>query len=462
MLYALPLLVYFYLGFWVRPLADDTCVAVKPAQVGGLLATVIYDYNHWFGRVSESLTSTIFASAGMPTITFAAPMVLTIWYVGLVWALFETARLLRMPGARAFAFGGAAVLLVGTLAGSPAIVQSLYWVNAIFTYAASVAVFPYVAALTLAAMRHEWRGWRLYGAALVNLALAFFAAAFSEPYAAVQFAALILALAAVFVFWRRKAAPVRVMLIAAIIGTVLAIIVILLAPGNAVRQTNFERSPVPTAALAALEHGAAFLVASTLSFSPLGALSALSAAGLLGFLLAPVMTVTRRQLRIGMIIAFIAGYLLISAFMFIGFFAASQPPPARAYIIPQAVWITTLGAIGFQAGWYISNWRQVNRIFVRVAGIVAVIVIVIAPLVLTNNALALLSPMTTYAREWEARDSLARQAAANGETQVVLPPYTMDLGARVGLESLTDDPSFWINTCAATYYGLESVIVAPD
>jgi hypothetical protein len=364
-----------------------------------------------------------------------------------------------MPGIFAFVFGGAAVLLVGTLAGSPQIVQSLYWVNAIFTYAASVAVFPLIAALILAAARHGWRGWRLYGAAVLCAGLAFFAAAFSEPYATVQLGICVLALVLVFVLRHGSSNAVRVMLIATLVGTMLAIIVIMLAPGNAVRQTNFERSPVPVAAVAALEHGAAFLVASTLSFSPVGALATLATGALFGFLLIPAVRVSRRQLRIGIILAFIAGYLLICAFMFIGFFASSRPPPARAYIIPQAVWIITLGAIGLQAGWYVRKGRQANRALVRIAGIAALAVVIIAPFLLAINAAGLSEPMTTYAREWEARDLLARQAAANGETQVVLPAYTMDLGARVGLESLSADPNFWINVCAAVYYGVESVVV---
>ena len=85
----------------------------------------------------------------------------------------------------------------------------------------------------------------------------------------------------------------------------------------------------------------------------------------------------------------------------------------------------------------------------------------------TASASAQLIPtLRIYAQLWDERDAFLRQAGAQHKGAVVIPslrrnPALHDLPPTSiwMLGELEENPGFWINQAAASYYGLKSISV---
>lgn len=459
--FSLPLFIYSYLGIYSRLIADDYGVAVKAIRYG-LHGALIHDYNLWFGRVSEILTSSIATSLG-PRFSMITPALLLVtWWLGLWWAAYEIAVLAKWRTPRAFAAFLACVVLFATLAGSPQLYQSIYWVNSIFTYAASMALLSYIPALILYATRRQMRGLSRALAVAALVALSFAAAAFSEPYAAAQTLAMVVAFLVSIAAFKTYRHHAPLLTFAALCGSIAAVTVLLLAPGNTVRQTNFERaSSLVEAGIESLIHSAAFMVASVVSFSPGGALAAVIFPALLVYRLSAaehLSLIIRRRLRIVALAAVLTAFALIAAFMLPGIYATQMPPPARAYIIPQGILIICLSAAGIFAGFYVRKTLHiVNKPLKAIVVGAVLLAVLLGPILTVTRQLPLIPLLSTFAHEWDMRDQMIREAAVRGETDVRVPPFTVDIAEAVGLLTIGADPAFWVNVCAAQYYGVETL-----
>jgi hypothetical protein len=459
--FALPLVVYATLGFYSRFIADDYCAAVKVNDLG-IVNAVVNDYTQWYGRVSASSANNLAGQAGPHAMPYTPVLVLAVWFVGLLWLGYEA--LAFVQARRYSAILLACVVLSSTLAGSPQLYQSFYWLSGVYTYAASVALFSYIPALILFGLRRNAAGVRrlvIIGAIFV---LSFLAGAFSEPYAAAQGLAFASALIAIISVRRSPKHPAFLLVGAALAGANVAIIILLAAPGNAVRQSSFQQaSSLFTAGIDALIHAAAFIVASVTSFSPGGALAALFFPALLaysGLTAEALERITRRQLRIWITLSFAVGFALIAAFMFPAMYATSVPPPARGYIIPQFFLICSFATAGFLIGIYARKTMPHPSLTAqRLVVVFAVIALIAGPVLTAVRAVALFAPLSTFAAEFDQRDAGIRAVAASGETSIAIPAYTIDVAERVGLETIGDDPTFWVNACAARYYGVNSLVI---
>lgn len=99
------LALYLLAALPLRYAADDYCDALQPDAL-----TAIHDfYKGWSGRYTYAITKTISKSPGPG---FAA--LPTILVIGTLWALLR-----RIPHGE--------LLLIGILATSPNVIQSLYW-----------------------------------------------------------------------------------------------------------------------------------------------------------------------------------------------------------------------------------------------------------------------------------------------------------------------------------------------
>src|SRR5690606_9540168 len=131
-------------------------------------------------------------------------------------------------------------------------------------------------------------------------------------------------------------------------------------------------------------------------------------------------------------------------------------PPARTYIIPQTVIIGGLALAGYAIGAHIRIQR---RPVLRQIGIIAFIVLLIlGPIRTAVWTLQTLPAFQTFATEFDQREQIIAAAKARGETNLVVPPFTVDIAERVGLDTIGSDPAFWVNACAARYYELESLV----
>jgi len=61
--------------------------------------------------------------------------------------------------------------------------------------------------------------------------------------------------------------------------------------------------------------------------------------------------------------------------------------------------------------------------------------------------------MQQRAELWDGRDAQIRQMQAAGETQLVVPA----MNSLTGILEFSDYEGFWVNQCAALYYGVGSI-----
>jgi uncharacterized protein (UPF0147 family) len=57
------------------------------------------------------------------------------------------------------------------------------------------------------------------------------------------------------------------------------------------------------------------------------------------------------------------------------------------------------------------------------------------------------------AQAWDERHADIQQKVSAGETSLTVKAFD-SIGT---VAELTDDPNYWVNTCAATYYGVEEI-----
>jgi hypothetical protein len=214
-------------GVYCRPEADDFCYGVE-AQTRGLVGSLHYWYTGWNGRYSQIVASGLLLPAG-PIVSAVLPGALI---AGLVAAL---AWCLRPFAARPWLLAMSAVFT--WLVSLPALWQSVYWLSGSLTYTAPLIAL----AITGGAVVRRWPGPAV-------AALAFVTGGFTEGVALSQvvlWAALLVARSG-----HRRA------LAWALAGAVFAALVVMLAPGNAVRSSaSPERWPAWLALYEALLAG---------------------------------------------------------------------------------------------------------------------------------------------------------------------------------------------------------------
>ncbi|MBK8023987.1 MAG: hypothetical protein IPK19_21780 [Chloroflexi bacterium] len=153
----------------------------------------------------------------------------------------------------------------------------------------------------------------------------------------------------------------------------------------------------------------------------------------------------------------VGAVLVVAAFMMPGFHATSAPPPARSFLVIllfMAGWYAVLGAaVGV---WLRPRVRPRWRRFAPAAALILAL-IGVAPVLVQN--LRLLPLYQTYAAEWDAGAETLRAAAPGSD--VVVPAFTVDVPANLGLESLTPDAGMPLNRCVAAFYGVGSVVARP-
>jgi hypothetical protein len=443
---------YAYNGQYSRYLSDDFCIYNESIGRDAIAKTVEW-YSNSGGRIAQYMTLVWSLSAGVEFASISPALLLAAWLLALTWALYPLAR--RVVGAGSAAWAWAAALILAALAGAPQIAQSLYWITGAYTYTA-----PLIAASLLfgVLIRARTEIVSTVLASIAAFALALIAGTFAEPLATWLAAILCLSCIALLVprFGMTHSARRGVAVwIAGTLGALAAVVILVIAPGNAVRAGAFTASEsVFSAGIGTIQYGLLYLLLAyrtapvvLLGLYLLAVLVALTARG------------TVQQVRFVHLALWIgAGMVALIAFMFPGVYATSVPPPARSFIVPFfSLSVTVIGA-GWLSGW-ITRGRRTRRrrvaISARVGGGMALAVIALMVGVTAVNELRYTATYTRHAAEWDARDAQLRGLDAG--TDAVVAPFTADIAASMGLDTVGDNIDIWVNRCAAAYYGLASV-----
>lgn len=313
----------------IRYVADDFMESNLVQQVG---MPIHWFYQNWTGKFTYALEVGLFKPMDAPGIVTV--LAIAIW-AGALWMLFHRYEFL--------------LIIPVAIVAAPDAIEAFYWQSGAIGYAMGIALFT----LLLVAI---WRDWRLCA-----VLLAFILAGTTDTMAVVQIVALI-GLWVAFSEHRTTTAW-------AMIGAMIGLAVVLLAPGNAVRRAAFDTTNdiflVTTFAVRTM----AVPIAQAIKSAPL----ALAGAGMLAYLAGTREPAVRRisgQLLV--VLLFVLAIWFTAAFA--SYYAAAMPLVKRASSI--VVYFTLLA--GLYSAWLcgrrwqfdLSRYRLTIYIGVSVACIV--------------------------------------------------------------------------------------------
>jgi Family of unknown function (DUF6056) len=471
---ALALAAHGYIGLFARYMADDYNTW-RVVHARGFLNAQVHWYLDWTGRFSFSLVVSLCSLIGPRIVPFLPALLLASWVAALVWAV----RQMAWPGALKSSYMEAllcaGLVIFATLKIAPDVVQSLYWQAGALSYITPLILFSFYLGLLSYSLRgataHAARPstLRLCSAAIVTFA----AGGCSDAYVVLQTSALFLAVivGARYAPAKLKSA-LRALLVAGLVGSLLALVVVALAPGNAVRQAYF---PPPPGLFRILTLSALY----TLGFAALSVFRQPLVFVLL--LLWPFLTALKRPGRGAaaaedamkrawlLVLIPIAVFALNVSCIAPALYGTSNMLPRRAQVLLSftlvcgaAVWGRAAGEYAALALPFIS--QNAERL-VRPGSILLLLLMLACPVASCVSTLALRERARAYAADWDRQDKELRTAKDSGVQELTVEQIG-DFQSRLGLRRselhLQTDPNFWINQAVAKYYGLRSVAARED
>lgn len=452
--FAVALAATAYAGVFTRLWADDYCYAAV-AQRDGLLGGMLYWYQNGGNRYAAFLGVAVSNWFGAGVVS-VLPAVLIVSLVACgAYAMSGVARLLGWRVGRVWVWlagAGWAFFLVWT---SPDRLQTLYWRLGLLHYSLPVVLWLLQVGLLA---RHRLKAKRnssvLWTAGLGLLA--FFTAGLSETAAAAQTMAYMLAAGMTVLLQRdpgnRNAGLVR--LGGGLSASLLALVVMVLAPSNAWRQALL---PPPASLNLLVEYTLRYSVAfawDSLKTLPLPlVVLVLFNAGLA--LILPGGNDRRTALWMT-VLALVVGLVLMSAAIAPSVYAGLQYPSGRTLMTARFGLLVGVSAAAFLAADWLRHRMGGTRSarLAMIAGLAALLLSGSYALRSVSLPLNEAQVMRVKAARWDAREVeiLAQRDAGAKDVRI------REVDVVSTLEDFSPDADYWVNGCAADYYQVERII----
>jgi hypothetical protein len=464
LLLAAPLIAYAFMGAFMRLIGDDYCYAwilkqngFWKAQMVSYLQVSMYNGN----RFSLSLFSFL-ADLSKPTVNGWLPgLVIFLCVCGIALVVWQVARLSNASIHRLLALVGAEYLCMMTLSQAPDLYQILYWRTGMLTYLAPLIANTFLLALILWQWKMNRSSYLAVGAVFI---LAVLAGGFSETGFALQITYLVMLTTGYSLTMVRNRSrelwPLWVC-VSALLGTLLAGLLLALSPTNQARLVDFPPRPDWIDLIQSTIQNVRIFSVITLKtlFLPtlIGFLIPLGAS-ILFFTNQPTLNtvkVTTVLIRIGL--GFVLGFILLGACFLPSAYIQSSYPGLRALIPARFVLVLIIAISGWMTGQgivllflqFFSATRVQWVITICIIGLTAFYIIWTIPNILSEQ-----SKFKRWALLWDERDSRIQTASMQNikNLEVMQLDHVIpDVG------ELNADPGYWYNQCAAGYYGVDSI-----
>jgi hypothetical protein len=447
---AAPLLAYATAGAFSRYAADDFCTAGQ-VQAAGFLIAQARLYSGWSGRFSATFLITLLEVVGAVVVPLLPALALAGWAGAATWTVRQVAAAFGRQLTGLAALAVALVLVFATLQTTADVAQDLFWQTGIVTY-----LWPLVLATVFVGWLVRYGGGRVTATGLVvSFVLALAAGGTSETFAASQVGAIGIAIAgAVLGGARPRRGALLALLGAGLLGALLALAIVALAPGNEVRQESGSRTPLAIALPQAIEFTQGWL---RLTFARPHAAALLLVVGVpAGLGAASARQKSTWLVAIGLVVATL---LVILACMLPAYYALGTNPPGRAQIVPEYVLMCSLVVLGWLAGTVAARWltdwaKQRAMRWAAIAGLL--VLLALGPLFTAGQVVQQIQTARDYAGKWDQLDGEVRAERERGVQDVTVRPLP-STGAVQNLEFIGPNRADWFNECVARYYGVRSI-----
>ena len=464
------LLVYAYLGTFSRYYADDYCLTSSFLS-SGFWKSQVELYVGWSPRFTGTFLMNLSELLGRGMIRAWTALTIVLWAAVVARAFVEAARALRLPGraTTGLAVVLAAALVFFTVQEAPQQYQAVFWRVGIVTYTLPLVFLAALAGLILNRVRRSSAGGSVWWGVALGALLAFFAGGFSETYVTLQTGALALALIAVWLGvksqLRRNA---RLLVGAALAGSLLALVVVVAAPGNAVRLGTMPVRPHFVALLRMTVTNAFIFIYSSLKEFAFQNLVALLLAFAPGYGLyagrddLPGMRPS--ALLASLLLVPVLGLLLVLAVCAPSAYAESSYPEGRVLIEARFVLVALVLVEGLLLGLSLSqlhHWagEPAPALLQAVMGVVFLCA-ALYPLYDARKTVATVPAYRARAAAWDAHDAAFSTSVRKGVLDINLyDPRARSFDDFSGLLDISSDPKNWVNQCVAGYYGAHHLAI---
>jgi hypothetical protein len=421
--------------------------------MAGLIEAQSRLYVGWSGRFTATLLVTLFEAIGPRAFSVLPALALMAWLSAATWAAREVLIALGRGVPLWTSIVLATLVVFATLQTTADLPQVLFWQTGLLTYLTPLVLASVFVGCVARVSRSQTVRWPL--AIAVSFVLAFLAGGTSETFAAAQITALALAWV-IALMAGTHGRSLRAMLLVGLLGALLALGVIAVAPGNSVRQETAAPSPLSIAVSQALEFTQGWL---RLTFARPHAAVLLLLAGIPAAIGASTPG-ARLGWRWGLLAAaMMAAALIIFACMLPAYYALSSNPPGRAQVIPQYVLVCGVAALGWALGTAAGAGRRwIGPRLARGWGALAALVALVAfgPALTVRDLLAQVEPTSAYAAGWDQLDREVRAERIQGVLDVTVRPLP-STGMVHNLDFVGPDRHDWFNACVARYYDLNTI-----
>ena len=464
-LLALPLVLYAWIGFYSRYVADDFWTAGY-IRVLGFWEAQRYWYLSWSGRYSFTFLVSLVELLGVGATRWLPVSSLVLWIGALYWFWDGLFRLASLPYSRWIRLSASLLVIYTTMRTLVGWQQAFLWQTGLLTYTVPLIGLTFWSAWFLARLSQPEVDTPKWHTLLWIALLFWFLGGFSETSLAFQTA--VLGLALVFFAVPSRVTPHRreslLLLSAGLAGSLAALLCVVIAPGNSVRlgQNGGIHLPQMTELISQTFYSAQhyFKNLFTLSIRPMLCILAMPALFAIGFHPRLKQKPTRWELLlpIGFLLLFPLVILAVYWVCFLPAYVAMRAGPPLRSIVIMFFWLSlTFSIESYVFGVTITKLAQwISPIFQRAdilrliqigTVVILFVLLVIGPLQTAQKLWHILPEYRQFAVEWDIRDRMARQAAANGIRDIVLPQLSdlYDLGPEAGEQF-------------ARYYGLLGTI----
>lgn len=171
-----------------------------------------------------------------------------------------------------------------------------------------------------------------------------------------------------------------------------------------------------------------------------------------------------KSLGTAFILSFAAMVLLIFSVIYPATYATSSGLPMRPLILPRFIQLSVVVYWAYLAIAYSVRTSLLSKLRrAKTWSLVLIFISVLliwSPLVSIYKLSVLYPDYQAYAQSWDERHELLMNA--NPDEIVTVPQLAYDIEDSFALEKMTEDPTFWINNCAANFYNIEGISEIPE
>ena len=445
--------LHAYNGAYTRLIADDYCSIYFGKRLG-FLRDIWFWYTTSQGRYSLFAMDTVLVWIGTRWIGIVTTLALLIWVsaiTGVIFGIQSKSREFQFRLRDSVCFG--IILLFVMLLLAPNVPQSLYWWNGLATHTMPLIGFTIYLVIYHWSRVQESNKRIAAIVTVVGFCLAIINGGFSETFTAAQIALLALWMA--WLFLRKELGvhqPGTVYLASGLAGTLVALVIALVSPGNAARQAYFTPS-TEILAILQISFSSYFAFVKDIFTTPEKIMGLVGA--FIGFIWLGTQIQPERIPRNWEPPAiFFTGFFVLTFACFTpAAYGMSEAPPTRAQIIPVFFLILGTVSAGFLWGNRYAEYSLLSlgseQKKLSLLAIAAVLIIASAGI----NGKQLYDSSAVYikyAQAWDFNEQKILEAARSGQETITIP----SIRNWAGLDDPGDNPKLYVNYCMSKYYNI--------